>query len=435
MPAERFRIPPPSGRRRPSDTRIAIVGAGAAGLSAAHYLRQKGYTHITVFDRRPRVGGKCLTRTIAGRRYELGALVVGRPYPRVRELIRAVGLITAPFKPIRIFDTRRPQTVIQAEELFYRCPALSRGRLLATYLKQRRRLSRPGYDGLEKTALAELTMEGWLRKRHLDDLRAVLAPFYVSWGYGYLENVSALYVFKLLDLYIRALRSNTLKPGRSPRMGYIPDGYQVLWERIAEPFELILGVDIQTVRRGTSVTIAYDHHVREFDALIVACPFDRALQFLDAGRRERRLFTRIQTLDFCTLAAEVDGLPGDALVFVRNHLTPDHAGRVISWYRRWPDSNLLVFYMIGSVDLKAEQMAETVTRDLAVGGAQVRRIHRCDHWRYFPHVDAQDFAGGFYRDFERLQGILRTWYTGELLSFPTVEHVVGYSQALVETHV
>ncbi len=44
-----------SGSLRPSlDTqrRIVIIGAGAAGISAAHYLKQKGYRKITLFDRR-----------------------------------------------------------------------------------------------------------------------------------------------------------------------------------------------------------------------------------------------------------------------------------------------------------------------------------------------------------------------------------------------
>ena len=64
----------------------------------------------------------------------------------------------------------------------------------------------------------------------------------------------------------------------------------------------------------------------------------------------------------------------------------------------------------------------------------MRKIYRCDHWRYFPHVSSEDIVGGFYRDFERLQGNRRTWYTGELLAFPTVEHVVGYSRGMVDTH-
>jgi len=217
-------------------------------------------------------------------------------------------------------------------------------------------------------------------------------------------------------------------------MGYLVEGYQRLWERIAAPFERRLGVDIRTVCRGASVIVEFDRQIREFEALIIACPFEKALDFLDASGRERTLFAKIRNLDFYTLAAVVENLPRDALVFVRNHLSPDYAGHVISWYRRWPDSNLLVFYMLGKGGLGADEMADRVARDLASGGAVVRKVHRSDRWHYFPHVATEDIVGGFYRDFEDLQGTRRTWYTGELLAFPTVEHVVGYSQRLVDDH-
>ena len=37
--------------------RIAILGAGAAGLSAAEALKLKGYKHVTLFERTDHAGG------------------------------------------------------------------------------------------------------------------------------------------------------------------------------------------------------------------------------------------------------------------------------------------------------------------------------------------------------------------------------------------
>jgi protoporphyrinogen oxidase len=426
--------PGPWPPQRKTDRRIAIIGAGAAGLSAAHYLWRKGYRRITVFDRRPRVGGKCLTRTIAGRNYELGALVVGNPYPRVREMIAAAGLEVMALDAIRTVDTRQPRAIAWAEEAYDRSPHAAKVRLLAAYLRHYRRLSRPGFRGLEKTDLAGATMAAWLRQRDLTNLRAVLAPYYVSWGYGYLERVSAAYVFKLLDLYYRALAVNYLKPHHVCRMGFIPQGYQRLWERIAEPFELCLGVDIREVRRDRRVTIAHDDQKREFEALIMACPIPNTLPFLDVHPRERALIAKIRTLDFFTITAAVDGLPDNHLFFVRNHLTSAHAGHMVSWYRRWPECNIFVFYIIGASGQSMDELVGQLIRDLAGIGAALRVIHDSAHWHYFPHVSASNLREGFYRDFENLQGHRRTWYAGELLAFPTVEHVVAYSQRLVDRH-
>jgi hypothetical protein len=107
---------------------------------------------------------------------------------------------------------------------------------------------------------------------------------------------------------------------------------------------------------------------------------------------------------------------------------------MVSWYRRWPDSDVAVFYAIGRPGMTADDMADGVAADLARAGASLGTVHRWDRWRYFPHVTAREMAQGFYRDFEAMQGRRGTWYAGELLSFPTVEHVVAYSRRLVDTH-
>ena len=48
-------------RRRPIDKpyeeKVAVIGAGPAGLSCAYYLARMGYTNVTVFDRNPQPGG------------------------------------------------------------------------------------------------------------------------------------------------------------------------------------------------------------------------------------------------------------------------------------------------------------------------------------------------------------------------------------------
>lgn len=423
----------PGSRRPPLGTErsVAIIGAGAAGISAAHYLRQKGYRQITLIDRRARVGGKCLTQTIDGRNYELGALVVGNTYDCVRGLIDDAGLTTAPFDPFRILDTQQPQYYIRADQHYARSKA-AMVRVLATYLKHCRQLSRPGYVGLEKAALSGCTMDQWLHKHRLAHLKSLLAPYYVNWGYGYLEQVSAVYVFKVLDFYTRTLARIYLMPHKNHPASYLMEGYQTLFEIIAEPFELISSVDIKRIERRGGVTIEFDGQKRSFDALILACPFQNTLGFLDADTREKRLFTKIKILHFYTVTASVKGVPPDHLIFVLNHLVSHQSGRVVSWYRRWPDRDIVVFYLLSHHTQSMDQMVAGLRHDLAKIGATIQKIYDSDHWCYFPHVAPTEIANGYYREFEKMQGQRHTWYTGELLAFSTVEHVVAYSRHLVE---
>lgn len=56
-----------------TDKRIAIIGAGPAGLSTAWFLAKHGYDRVTVLERLGRVGGLCKSITIKGQSFDLGA--------------------------------------------------------------------------------------------------------------------------------------------------------------------------------------------------------------------------------------------------------------------------------------------------------------------------------------------------------------------------
>ncbi len=69
-------VPSPVYRRpvdKPYTQKIAVIGAGPAGLSCAYYLAGMGYQNVTVFDRNPEPGGM-LVMGIPGYRLDRGAL-------------------------------------------------------------------------------------------------------------------------------------------------------------------------------------------------------------------------------------------------------------------------------------------------------------------------------------------------------------------------
>jgi len=49
-------------RATPRNARIAVVGGGASGLSAAYLLKRARYSQVTVFEKESRLGGKCVFR-------------------------------------------------------------------------------------------------------------------------------------------------------------------------------------------------------------------------------------------------------------------------------------------------------------------------------------------------------------------------------------
>ncbi|WP_026424722.1 protoporphyrinogen oxidase [Actinokineospora inagensis] len=74
--------------------RVAVVGGGISGLTAAHRLRALlGPTaSITVVEQSSRLGGKIRTESVAGRRYDVGAEAYLARRPEVGALLAEVGL-------------------------------------------------------------------------------------------------------------------------------------------------------------------------------------------------------------------------------------------------------------------------------------------------------------------------------------------------------
>ncbi|MFK0119459.1 protoporphyrinogen oxidase [Streptomyces sp. NPDC090994] len=80
-----------ASRTRAGTGHVVVVGAGIAGLAAAHRLSERG-ARVTVLEASDRVGGKLLPGEIAGVRVDLGAESMLARRPEAVGLARAVGL-------------------------------------------------------------------------------------------------------------------------------------------------------------------------------------------------------------------------------------------------------------------------------------------------------------------------------------------------------
>lgn len=75
------------------DYDVIVVGAGFAGLTAAHTLHQAGYRTVC-FEARDRVGGRAATVEVAGLAVDLGATWYWHNEPLVVSLVEQLGLAT-----------------------------------------------------------------------------------------------------------------------------------------------------------------------------------------------------------------------------------------------------------------------------------------------------------------------------------------------------
>jgi cation diffusion facilitator CzcD-associated flavoprotein CzcO len=78
----------------PSQPRIAILGAGPAGLSTAWFLKKLGYTDVLVLEKLGRIGGLACTINSGYKAFDLGANYITPAYWETWKLAWAVGART-----------------------------------------------------------------------------------------------------------------------------------------------------------------------------------------------------------------------------------------------------------------------------------------------------------------------------------------------------
>ncbi|MFH1767499.1 MAG: FAD-dependent oxidoreductase [Patescibacteria group bacterium] len=406
------------------DQRIAIIGAGAAGLVAAESLKNKGYKHITLFEKNDHVGGKCRTEKINGKPFELGAGIVAGTDLIVMRLAKKyrTPLQCIPFgKSIHIDEkTGRelpkmswPKKILLLKQIFF-----TYRRLLRTY----KTVSKPGFTSLDSEL--SIPFSRFAAKYHIEALAKEFKLFFTGFGYGYFEDISTAYVLKYISW-------NTIKSFVKRRVYFFPEGIQYLWASVAQSHDVRFNTNIQSITRDKVITIVTDKEEFVFDSLILTSPLDEALKFLQPTKQERQLFSKISYTDYRTVACRVTGL--DKMNgFIPDNYSASKIGSPVFFNRRFANSNVYTFYVLAdgrSVDDKAVQ---NVTNLVEKMGGVVKKVYSVTRWKYFPHVDSVTMKNGYFDALEAIQGANHTFYVGELMSFSTVGLTSEYADDLVE---
>jgi hypothetical protein len=415
------------------NSRICIVGAGPAGLSAACYLRDRGCSQITILEREAYPGGKCLSIDCGECLVELGAVFASDDYEATQELMRRVGI-----QPARSAKPKRPKvdkrliekgfysmehafpgyfSYFEALKLFWQILKYSR------LSKRYQRLHKPGLDGLQ----SELhdPFSSWVEKHGMSQFAKMIEIPCTTFGYGYFDEIPAAYVLKYMDVpFVLSLIFQK-------RLFHWKDGVQTLWKSLAACFDVRYQSPPRRIRREGRVFVETGSQRMEFDALILTGPLDESLSYLDTTEEEQALFSRIKTYDYYVYCLEVSDMP-ISKGFKPANFRKDRAGRMMIWSRRSSRQNLYAFYTLGGSSMTDPEIRENLREEIEDLGGSLLEVRAYKKWKYFPHVDPETIKTGFYERLENLQGKRRTFFAGEVMNFSTIEHSVRYSRHLVE---
>lgn len=445
------------------DDRIAIIGAGPAGLAVAHFLRQRGYKDVLVLERLGRVGGMCHTITEDYKSFDLGANYLTPAYRETLRLARRHGITT--------YVERTPVTIeIPDEPEGYRIRSIWKSArekasfwklvwaaIKYTWLRFRlkRVIDRPGFRGVAARKDLCVSFDAWLDGHGLGALKRLFRMPITIMGYGYLDKIAAPYALKYMSL-------STFVPMMFrvfPPTGWLVPwpkrfelGYQRLWEAVSWDLNVRTNVDIQCIARSEGKIYIKFRQPRQilneiepgaeeiftFDHLIIACPLDKTVLegLLDQDEKERAAFADTETYSYCLTSMNVvfPKIHWQQQLFATIPLTPLETPWAIT--RQFEESTMMQFYtrLAPGDEKRAEKRVraniEAFVERLG-GEVDKEEWQTYDRWPYFQHVTPEVMASGFYDRLEDLQGHRNTYYTGGLMNFELVEQIIAYGRDLV----
>lgn len=420
--------------------RIAVVGAGPSGLTAAYTLQQLGYNNVTVFEKSPQVGGKVLSYNNGTSITELGAVFASQDYYLINSLAKKFNIPTVP--------STLPQFVIDPSGNKDTFPAYiqakySTAQLLAATIAYGAvqtlfagPINQNGFGGLPPDL--KLPFNQFAAKYGIAPIADLAKCLMIGFGYGYYESTPAIYYMKLLGWLIKIGGTTGLQA--APYYVF-PTGYQSLWIAVANSLpsgSVKLNSAVTAVTRNplsaNPVTVTINGTTKQsFDAIIISAPLDKVGGFVTLTDSEKRLFSQVSGERYVVNLFAAAGLPTGEADYIYNNTPADTINHVSVWANSNPAQPVYIDYQIVDPSASEDLITQTLASDVSTYGHGVFEglLLRQEWPDYFPHVSTSSLQHGVFDQIEAMQGANNTYYVGGTLSFETVEHSARYAQALV----
>ena len=427
--------------------RIAIIGAGPSGLMAALQLKKNGYKNVTVFEKASSVGGKVKTLNINGFKIELGAILTTSNYKTINKLAKEFNT------KIEVFDSEMMIKTKQGPLIPYKGYTgharlqsfLGAFKFLKTKLLNKE-VSQAGLGNVSNQNIF-LPMRKFAEQYQFT---SILPPFefaLVACGYGYMDEIPAIYPLKLISVMYMAglkgfVKANTPIIKQSlllQNIKRINVGFQALWKKVSNELNVrldtpVLSMDRKLISGKNKIFLTTKDGLETFDKVIISTNPYSTSKYLDMSDEESFIFSKVHTYNYNVTVFRSKKLKRQQTVYFEKNMTRDRIGHITAYMNYYKDSDIFIAYQQAQWGTSQEKIFSVLKDDLSELGVNLNKedILLQKGWSYFPHFKENDLRDGIGERIEALQGLNGTYYTGATMSFETTESVSRYSQELIQ---
>ena len=423
-------------------SRIAVIGSGIAGLSAAHTLRQQGYQNVTIFEKEHHPGGKIKTIYQNQQPYEVGADWISREYHTILKYIAEYDIPIANYNASKVVfaDGKEIKLGSYIVKKYGIIPTITSFiKFKSLYQSHRELLNQPGLHQVTDPQLF-MPMNEFVAHHGIEPIAKAVELFMVACGYGYYTTTPAIYVLEMMDLVVntgvRDILSDTINIDVWGWQYFI-NGYAELSQKMAADLNTKYLKELVAIRRfaiestpKVELTFA-DGSIDVFDRVIIAFSPKYLQGIMDTDAEEARIFSRIKSLKYYSTLFKAEGLSKDLWIgLFDDHMTQHTKGHLLALGSYPYQDNHYQATQFGSHN--KDQTLEKVKKDVRSLGGEVTEVVSQNEWDYFFHVGEADLRNGFFTKFFQLQGRGGVYYVGGPASMESVEESAKFSVYLVE---
>lgn len=407
--------------------KVAIIGGGPGGLSAARFCQDKGWK-ATVFERRSRVGGKSYSMIDGDAFFEMGTCYATRADRQVKAWMKETDISLTRLGEAR-FDGANIVDYVKSGG-----GGSLTAQLAAFVLKSRplRRALKTGDDRQDVLDELSISTLDWVRKAKLPKIEKALHRVQTTNGYGYLDKTSIGQTLRWcsLDLILSGALNQVHMPDES---------WSEFWRRFATDLDVRLGEEVVGIERRVDDVVIHTHGTEQlFDAVINTAPMQVFCEIADATPEEVFIRDAVEWQNYTTsLFSSKNWFSGYKICgFSYGLVDSSRVGALIGARYECEDSDLGGYlYVSGqfSKDLSQPELAEILRSDAKRHGFDVHSIVHQETWEFFPQIRQEAVKNGVFNLMSKIQGQQRTWHGGSTFSHELVSSVVMQSDFLVKS--